>query len=267
MTPTRYRITRRIPETSDTVTIALAPVDRPLAEPVPGQFHMLYAFGVGEVPISVSGSAGSLTQLHTLRAVGAVTKALCTAQPGSMLGVRGPFGRGWQVPPEGSDLIIVGGGIGLAPLRPVIRHAARNRGRYGRVSVVIGARSPADLLYPAEYPAWRQAGLDVMSIVDRAESGWDGRVGVVTALLPGLVGDSGHTAALLCGPEVMMRFAALALMDQAVPAASIQVSLERNMRCGTAECGHCQLGPMLVCRDGPVVGYDYAEPLMSVREL
>jgi len=267
MIPSRYRIGRRVEETVDTVTFALTPVDRPLPEPAPGQFHMLYAFGVGEVPISVSGRLSHTVHEHTLRAVGAVTKALHAALAGTILGVRGPFGRGWMPPPPGSDLIIVAGGIGLAPLRPVIQHAVASRGRYGRVTVVIGARSPADLLYVREYPRWEASGIAVRSTVDAAGTNWQGNVGVVTTLLPGLVDDPAATVAMLCGPEVMMRFAARALMDQGAPPGAVQVSLERNMRCGIGECGHCQLGPLLVCRDGPVTGYDLAQPLLSVKEL
>jgi NAD(P)H-flavin reductase len=267
MIPSRYRISQRAQETADTVTFALAPLDRPLPQPQPGQFHMLYAFGVGEVPISVSGQISSTVHQHTLRAVGAVTKALHAAANGTIIGVRGPFGRGWTPPLPGRDLIVVAGGIGLAPLRPVIQHAMANRDRYGRVAVVIGARSPADLLFVQEYPRWEACGIAVHSTVDAAGNQWRGHVGVVTTLLPGLVHDPGATTAMLCGPEVMMRFAARALMDQGVAAEAVQVSLERNMRCGIGECGHCQLGPLLVCRDGPVTGYDLAQPLLSVKEL
>jgi anaerobic sulfite reductase subunit B len=267
MIPSRYRISRKVRETADTVTFCLTPLDRPLPEPTPGQFHMLYAFGVGEVPISVSGLLSHTVHQHTLRAVGAVTRALHDAPSGSILGVRGPFGHGWRSAPPGSDLVIVAGGIGLAPLRPVIQHALANRGLYGRVTVAIGARSPADLLYPREYPRWEASGISVRSIVDAAATDWHGHVGVVTTLLPGLVDDPTATIAMLCGPEVMMRFAARTLMSQGLTPQTIQVSLERNMRCGIGECGHCQLGPLLVCRDGPVTGYDLAEPLLSVKEL
>jgi NAD(P)H-flavin reductase len=267
MIPSSYRIIHRNEETQDTATLALAPEGEPLHPAQPGQFHMLYAFGIGEVPISVSGVAELPIQLHTLRAVGAVTRALWRAQPGTVLGIRGPFGNGWRLAGVDADLVIVAGGIGLAPLRPVIHHAMANRHRYRNVSVLIGARTPADLLYPAEYESWREAGLNISSTVDVPAIGWDGQVGVVTTLVPGAVTDPGRTAALICGPEVMMRFAARALIQQGVPASAIQVSLERNMRCGIGECGHCQLGPLLLCRDGPIAGYDMAEPLLSVKEL
>jgi NAD(P)H-flavin reductase len=268
MRPLRYRVEHRREETADTVTLVLAPVDRPIGTPLPGQFTMVYAFGVGEVPISVSGRAGAAGIVHTLRAVGAVTRALHAARPGDVLGVRGPYGVGWGLPaPAGDDLVVIAGGIGLAPLRPVIRHAIDQRSRYGGVSVLIGARTPGDLLYPDEYDDWRRAGIDVRVTVDRADAGWTGHVGVVTTVLDGVAAAASRTTAFVCGPEVMMRFATRGLAGLGVAPAAIRVSLERNMRCGVALCGHCQLGPLLICRDGPVVGYDVAEPLMCVKEL
>jgi anaerobic sulfite reductase subunit B len=265
MAPVRYRVRERVAETAETVTLVLDPVDDPIVAPLPGQFTMMYAFGVGEVPISVSGHDGCGI-VHTVRSVGAVSAALVATRPGQVLGIRGPFGTDWRVP-TGGDLIVMAGGIGLAPLRPVIRQAAAERSRFGRVAVLIGARTPADLLYPTEYPAWRAAGLDVRVSVDRADAGWTGHVGVVTTLLDRLPADPDRTAAFVCGPEVMMRFAARALVDRGVRPEALRVSLERNMRCGIALCGHCQLGPLLVCRDGPVVGWDRAAPLLDVKEL
>jgi NAD(P)H-flavin reductase len=268
MNPSRYRVCERVVETSDTVTLTLEPVDVPLPAFLPGQFAMLYAFGIGEVPISVSDRSGATGLIHTLRAVGAVTRALHDVTVGQIVGVRGPFGTTWGVPaPRGSELLIVAGGIGLAPLRPVIRHAVSQRDRYRRVVVLIGARTPADLLYPTEYEAWRAAGLDVHSTVDRADTGWNGNVGVVTTLFDRVDVDPDRTVAMLCGPEVMMRFAARGLLALGTDPQAIRVSLERNMRCGIAHCGHCQLGPLLVCRDGPVVGYDVAGPLITTKEL
>jgi anaerobic sulfite reductase subunit B len=265
MTPLRYRVRQRLVETADTVTLVLDPVDEPIVAPLPGQFTMMYAFGVGEVPISVSGHVDGAI-VHTVRDVGAVSKALAGSTAGQVLGIRGPYGTDWGVP-AGGDLVVMAGGIGLAPLRPVIRQAIADRSRYGRVVVLVGARSPGDLLYPDEYDEWRAAGLDVRVTVDRADAGWTGHVGVVTTVLDDLGVDPAATTAFVCGPEVMMRFAARALIDRGVPATAVRVSLERNMRCGVALCGHCQLGPLLACRDGPVVGWDLAERLLSVKEL
>jgi NAD(P)H-flavin reductase len=255
-------------ETADTATLTLRPVTVPIATPLPGQFSMVYAFGVGEVPISVSRQAEGEDLVHTLRAVGAVTRALHDTAVGQVLGVRGPYGTDWGMPvPAGHDLVIVAGGIGLAPLRPVIDHALDERDRDRRVHVLIGARTPADLLYADSYDDWRARGAGVRGTVDRADAGWGGTVGLVTTLMDDLGLDAASTTAFVCGPEVMMRFVARRLVHLGVPAAAVRVSLERNMRCGVALCGHCQLGPLLVCRDGAVVGWDCAEPLLRVKEL
>jgi NAD(P)H-flavin reductase len=268
MTPLPYRVVSRRVELADTVTLELIPEGAAIARYLPGQFTMVYAFGVGEVPISISGDWDGGPLVHTLRAVGAVTKALHDTEPGMVLGIRGPFGAGWRVPATaGADVVVVAGGIGLAPLRPVIRHALAQRDRYRRVLVLIGARTPEDLLYPDEYERWRKAGADVRVTVDRADTSWTGSVGVVPALLDDVELDPATVAAYLCGPEIMMRFAGQALRRRGVPAEVIDVSLERNMRCGIGWCGHCQLGPLLLCRDGPVIGYDVAEPLLAVKEL
>ncbi len=266
--PASYRISDRQEETHDTVSIMLEPAGEPIGDFRPGQFTMLYAFGVGEIPISVSGPAGSPTLIQTIRAVGAVSTALCTARAGQVVGVRGPFGTGWnETTAVGQDLLLVAGGIGLAPLRPALLAALRERQRYRRVVVLIGARSPAELVFASELASWRENGAEVEVTVDKADASWPGNVGVVTQLI-GRVGlESARTTALICGPEVMMRLTARTLLAAGVTAASIRVSLERNMQCGTAECGHCQLGPLLLCRDGPVVSYTVAEPLMAIREL
>lgn len=269
MTPLWYRVLDRRADTADTVTLTLRPnrTDQHLGRWAPGQFTMVYAYGVGEVPLSISGGDGWQLR-HTVRAVGAVTRAVCAAPVGSLLGVRGPFGQGWDLSTaEGADLVFVAGGIGLAPLRPLITQALDNRDQYGRIAVLIGARTPADLLYTGEYPTWRCSGAQVLVTVDRADSGWKRHVGVVTTLFDDATFSPAGTAAFVCGPEVMMRFAARGLLDRGVPAHSVRVSLERNMRCGVALCGHCQLGPVLVCRDGPVIGYEAAAPLLEVSQL
>jgi anaerobic sulfite reductase subunit B len=268
MVPVPYRVVDRRQDTADTATLTLRPVGAQIATPRPGQFSMVYAFGVGEVPISVSGHADGDGLVHTLRAVGSVTRALHDTPVGKVLGVRGPYGTDWGIPaPAGDDLVIVAGGIGLAPLRPVIEHALDERDRYRRVHVLIGARTPADLLYADSFDRWRARGAGVRVTVDRADAGWDGTVGLVTTLMSDLGLDAAATTAFVCGPEVMMRFVARRLVDLDVPAPSVRVSLERNMRCAVALCGHCQLGPLLVCRDGAVVGWDRAEPLLRVKEL
>jgi anaerobic sulfite reductase subunit B len=269
LVPELYRVVARIPETADTWTLRLAPLGEAVS-PAPGQFDMLYAFGVGEVPISTSaapGPGGELT--HTIRAVGPVTNALCAAEPGAVVGVRGPFGTTWPLDEAaGGDLVVVAGGIGLAPLRPAVHHALANRDAYGAVCLLVGARTPSDLLFAAELDEWSaRSDLEVGVTVDSAAGGWNGRVGLVTRLIPGAGFEPAAATALVVGPELMIRFTVAALVERGVPKERIHVSLERNMQCGVGHCGHCQLGPLLVCRDGPVVRYDAVESLLEVREL
>ncbi len=271
MTPIPHRVAERRVETHDSVTLLLEPVHRPLAPFRAGQFTMLYRRGVGEIAISISGDPavedGTLT--HTIRDVGAVSRALHDAQPGELIGARGPFGTGWAVDAAaGRDLVIVAGGVGLAPLRPVVLDALTHRDSYRRVVLVAGARSPDEFLFRDQLDVWaRTPGLEVVLTIDRPAQGWDGPVGFVTEPLTRLELAPQRTTAFLCGPEPMMRFSADVLLAKGVDAGDIRVSLERNMKCGVGLCGHCQLGPLLVCRDGPVVDYAFARPLLASREL
>jgi NAD(P)H-flavin reductase len=263
-----FRVTKRRRELADTWTLELEPVGGERVLPAPGQFTMLYAFGIGEVPISVSGDvSGPL--VHTVRAVGAVSRAICASEPGAALGVRGPFGNAWPVEEAvGSDVVIVAGGIGLAPLRPAVYAVLGRRAEYGDVALLYGSRTPTDLLYRAELGRLRgRFDLHVDVTVDAAESGWHGKVGVVPKLIDGAHFDPGSAVAFVCGPEIMMHFSARALLERGVPSKRIYVSMERNMQCGLGHCGHCQLGPTLICRDGPVYRYDELERLMAVHEL
>ncbi|MEU4689893.1 FAD/NAD(P)-binding protein [Actinoplanes sp. NPDC023714] len=264
--PIPHRVVSRRADTADTVTVELAPIAEPLPVFRPGQFAMLTAYGIGEIPISVSGSHGNRPQ-HTIRAVGAVSRALHDSAPGDLVGVRGPFGTTWDTAAAaGHDVLVIAGGIGLAPLRPVVRRLLADRAVVGRLCVLAGARQPGELLYPDELRRWSRHG-QVEVIVDRPSGDWAGHVGLVTTLVPGARVDPAVAVAYVCGPEPMMRFTARALIDRGVPAERIQMSLERNMRCGAGWCGHCQLGPLLVCRDGPVVAYPVAESLLTVPEL
>ncbi|MGZ4770333.1 MAG: FAD/NAD(P)-binding protein [Ilumatobacteraceae bacterium] len=268
MVPSRYRVTDRRQENADSVTISLTPIDDPIDDAEPGQFTMLYAFGVGEVPISVSGCPRHEGMLmHTIRAVGATSRALCNLEFGSVVGVRGPFGVGWDVSSaEGSDVLIVGGGIGLAPLRPVVREVLAARERFGQVGVLIGARTPEDLLYADEVEKWRASpDVHVAVTVDVASPGWEGHVGLVTELLGELPFTPSSTTSFLCGPEVMIRVVAREILKSGATADRIRVSLERNMHCAVRQCGHCQLGPIFVCADGPVVTWATAADLLAVR--
>jgi NAD(P)H-flavin reductase len=263
--PRLVRVEARRRESHDTVSLDIEDRATPSA---PGQFNMLYAFGKGEVPISVSAvMEGRIT--HTIRSVGLVSDSLTRLRPGETLGVRGPFGKGWPMTElRGKDVVVVAGGLGLAPLRPAIRALLANRADYGRLLFLYGARTPLDLLFMREVGRWRsRLDVDAMVTVDAAPAAWRGDVGVVTKLFSRMTLDPKRAAALVCGPEVMMRFAASGLLDAGIDDSSIWLSMERNMQCGAGLCGHCQLGPFLLCRDGPVLSLASLAPLLKVKEL
>ncbi|MBB4284588.1 FAD/NAD(P)-binding protein [Roseospira goensis] len=275
--PRPVRVLETRAEMPGCTTLRVAPADpADAADPAgacgfaPGQFYMVYVFGLGEVPISVSGDAarpGELT--FTVMAVGAVTRALCAVRPGQTLGLRGPFGTAWPVEAlTGRDVIVMAGGLGLAPLRPAIYHLLRHRDRYGAVALLYGTRQPRSIVFAPDLTGWREAAaIDVAVTVDSGDRDWSGHVGVVTELLKGRRLDPARTAALLCGPEIMMRFSAYALRDRGVAAGAIHVSMERNMKCGVRMCGRCQYGPFFVCDDGPVFSFDRVEHLFGIREV
>jgi anaerobic sulfite reductase subunit B len=268
MTPIPYRVTGRRQETADTWTLELEPRNGSVPAPEPGQFTMLYAWGVGEVPISVSGLEADGRLVQTIRDVGAVTHKLCSLEPGRSLGVRGPLGHGWPIGElSGTDVVVVAGGLGLAPLRPAVRELLARRAQFGRLVLLYGARTPPDLLFRDELERWATEGFDVQLTVDAADAKWHGAVGVVGKLVARADFDVSRATALMCGPEVMMRFTALALADCGVAAEKTYVSLERSMKCGVGQCGHCQIGPTLVCLDGPVYTWAEMARWLSVREL
>jgi NAD(P)H-flavin reductase len=271
MVPRPFVIEKYVREADDTFTVHLEPLD-PLDQLAfkPGQFNMVYVFGVGEVPMSISGDPDSPgTLVHTTREVGIVTRAMHNMKVGQTVGIRGPFGTTWPLEvAEGHDIVLVAGGIGLAPLRPALYHILTNRENYGRVAMLYGTRTPDDILYAKELARWRaQFDLDVLITVDRATEDWRGSVGVVTNLISRAPFDPTETVAMVCGPEIMMRFSVQELQTRGVPSSSIYVSMERNMKCGIGKCGHCQLRGEFVCKDGPVYPYDKIEPLFMEREL
>lgn len=272
MVPRLARVVRRWRETPHTWTIEIA-CDQPGAAAAfaAGQFNMLYAFGVGEIPVSMSSdpaaAAGRIQ--HTVRAVGPVSTTLTQLQPGATIGVRGPFGAGWPLAAAaGRDVIIVAGGLGLAPLRPAIYRVLAERRRYGRVSILYGARGPDDILFPRELAAWRQdRDVTVEITVDHATDAWRGNVGTVTTLISRTAFDPADAIAMVCGPEIMMRFAGAALTQVGLPSDAIYLSMERNMKCAVGFCGHCQFGPAFVCKDGPVFRHDRVRDLLQVEEI
>ena len=269
MVPRVARVLRRRRDGPQVFTLDVEPADEAPAF-TPGQFNMLTAFGVGEVPISLSGDPAEPDRLvHTIRAVGPVSAALTRLGPGDLLGLRGPFGLGWPMAEAvGHDVVIAAGGLGLAPLRPALYRLLAERTRYGKIALLYGARGPADILFRNEIESWRRRlDIDIAVTVDHAPSDWRGHVGVVTTLITRADFDPRHAIALVCGPEVMMRFAAAALEKAGLDAGSVYVSLERNMKCAVGHCGHCQFGPFFVCKDGPVMRYDRVSRLMSLAEI
>ena len=258
MSPLPFRVAEREQNTADTWTLALEALAGEPPVIAPGQFMMVYVFGIGEVPISVSGPP----LLLTVRAVGAVSNAICHAET---LGIRGPFGTAWPVGCDG-DAVVVAGGIGLAPLRPVVLHTLAHRDDYDRVLLLYGSRTPSELLYTRQLEDWRRA-IDVEVTVDAAAQGWPGPVGFVAKLVARVELRPGRTTAFVCGPEIMMRTTIDALLARGVAPERIHVSMERHMDCGVGLCGHCQLGPTLICRDGPVYTWEQVAPWLEVREL
>jgi anaerobic sulfite reductase subunit B len=289
ITPVPYRVVSLRRETDDVTTLCLSPVVGVAMAFRPGQFNMLTAFGVGEAAISISSAPSSNGPLeHTVRDVGTVTHSLCAARVGDLVGVRGPFGTDWGLAEDDGpvdtmdtgggrsgtptnlrgDVVVVAGGIGLAPLRGAVYELlARRRHEGTGVFVCVGARDPSQIVFRDDLDEWTRAGAEVAVTVDISAPGWTGHVGLVTSLLDEADFDVGGIAALVCGPEIMMRFTARALTDRGVDPRRIHVSLERNMQCGVAWCGHCQLGPFLLCRDGPVLPYaGVVSHLLTERE-
>lgn len=258
-------------ELPDTVTLTLAPLDASRWHGFrPGQFTMMYLPGVGEIPVSISGDpADPATIVQTIRAVGRVSEALCALRPGAAIGLRGPFGTPWPIAEaRGNDVLIVAGGLGLAPTRPILYEVLANRAAYGSVSLLYGTRSPEALLFREELGRWRaRLDLEVEVTVDHAGPDWRGRVGVVTRLLPSAPFEPAETSAFVCGPEIMMRVVARELAAAGIPDAQIWLSLERSMKCGVGYCGHCQLGPDFLCKDGPVLSLAHLGGRLAIREL
>lgn len=257
-------------EAKDIVTLAVARAEPSLLTYRPGQFNMLHLPTVGEIAISISGlNAARNAYLHTIRAVGAVSRALCNLPRGAMLGMRGPYGSAWPLASlGGGELLIVAGGLGLAPLRPAVRWALRNRRRFSDLFVVYGAKDYADLVYARDRQHWSGKNLaDVRVSIDHPDRQWHGPVGTPLTILPQSLTHAQQAAALVCGPERMMQAVAEHMLGLGVSAERIFVSMERNMQCALGNCGRCQFGPYFVCRDGPVFAYARVAELMRIKEL
>ncbi|MCP3995311.1 MAG: Ni/Fe hydrogenase subunit gamma [bacterium] len=268
MTPIPFRVRSVREELSHTFTLELEPPNGDF-EFLPGQFTMVYAFGIGEVPISISSSAAkSGTILQTIRRTGAVTHALGRLKPGAYVGIRGPYGTPWPMDKvKGRDLLIIGGGIGLAPLRPAIYQALENRSDYERVVVLYGTRTPDDILFEAELGTWAaRTDMSTLTTVDAADRGWNGAVGVVTRLIGRVGFDPANTTAMVCGPEIMMTVTAERLMEgHSMAPENIYVTMERNMKCAIGVCGHCQFGEKFICTDGAVFPFPEVAGLFDIK--
>lgn len=270
-TPRVHEVLARFDEIPGVITLRVAPVTGPVPPARPAQVGMLGAFGVGEAAISISSRVTDHDwREYTIRRAGRITRALTDLTVGDQLWVRGPFGSVWDLELDGDDVLIAAGGIGLAPLRSAIFALVDQRSRYGRVVLVVGARTADTLLYDHEYERWRRDGVEVVTTVDEPPEDWSGRVGLVPDVVDGVIGelglDAGRLHAMLCGPDPMMTATADVLVAHGVEPASIQLTVERNMQCGTGRCGHCQVGPVIVCRDGPVVRYPDVAASLRVAE-
>ncbi|HUI64484.1 MAG TPA: FAD/NAD(P)-binding protein [Bacteroidota bacterium] len=268
---TPVAIRRVVWETDDifTLMLDLAPLGDSFSFN-PGQFNMVYRFGVGESAISISSDPARPHQLqHTIHRVGAVTNELAKLKRGDMIGLRGPYGASWPVgDAKGKDVVIVGGGIGLAPLRPILYSLFRHRREYRRIYLLYGARAPRDLLFRVELEQWaKQHDVEVHVTVDRGDTSWKGNIGVVTTLFTAVTLDPAGTVAYVCGPETMMKYTLIELEKQGLPQDRIYLSMERNMKCAVGFCGHCQYGPEFICKDGPVFPLGRVRHLLDKKEI
>jgi NAD(P)H-flavin reductase len=276
MLPQPYLVRQVQRETPNTFTLVLEAKDHQIETPFgAGQFNMLYKFGVGEVPVSMSSDPARPEKLeHTIRVAGAITRALCEVKKGDMIGVRGPFGTAWPISqiPTGSDVLIIAGGIGMAPLRSAIYQLLAERKKYGNLLLLYGTRAPQDFLFQRELQKWqKRPDFGVRLTVDRPLSAQEWRsqisVGVVPSLIPKATFHPGRTVALICGPEIMMRYSVMELQKRGVGLENIYVSMERNLKCAVGWCGHCQWGPTFICRDGPVFSFDQISRWFEKREV
>ncbi len=237
----------------------------------PGQFHMIYKFGCGEIPISNCSDSGDTENLiFTVMNVGEVSASLCALKKGDQIDLRGPFGSVWPIEQaKGKDVVIVSGGLGLPPVRPVIYHILKNRADFGNVSLLHGARTPDHLVYTDELKQWaKREDLHLALTVDDAgEADWSGNVGLVTALIDDAPFDPANTVAITCGPEIMMKFVVAELQEKGMSSDDIYVSMERNMKCAVGLCGRCQYGKHFVCKDGPVFPFADIKDIFAIEEV
>lgn len=264
--PIAANVTEHRQEWAECVTLTVTAREMPLFCQ-PGQFFMVSLPGVGEVPLSVSGTAHDDTGVQfTIAAVGPVTRHLCEQKAGATIGLRGPFGIGWPLHTvSGRDVMLIAGGLGMAPLRPVIQSIIERPIRVKTLTVLCGASIPSSLLYEDDLAEWEHTGrVSVVPVVERPSPTWRGKQGLVTDRIAEADFSSSQTTSFICGPEQMMRAAAKILVECGVATNQMYLAVERNMQCGVGWCGRCQLGPILLCRDGPVVSFDRVGPFFTI---
>lgn len=268
MVPKRYTVKSISHDTHDTYTLTLRPLEGKVPDHLPGQFNMLYHFGFGEIAISISGRPSQRDEIvHTIKAVGPVTQAMQKLKAGDEIGIRGPFGAAWPLPKKGGNLLVVAGGLGLAPLCPLMHHLADNKDQFKNITLLYGTRTPEDIFYKNEMEEWKKKGIEVKISVDKGDENWRGDVGVITLLIHKHLPDPQNTRIFLCGPEIMMKFAIVEILRQPVPEDEIYLSMERNMKCAVGFCGHCQYGPYFLCKDGPIFSFPQLKSWLPIKEL
>ncbi len=268
LVPKIYKITSIQKETQDVFTLKIVAQEEKIPSFLPGQFNMLYLYGFGEVPISISGNPSQKNELvHTIRAVGAVTQAMQRLKAGDEIGVRGPFGTHWPLSQTNNHVLVLAGGLGLAPLRPALYDLIARKDQYKSITLLYGARSPEEILYRKEMEQWKAQGIDVCVSVDLADANWRGDVGVITKQIYTHLTCPKNTQVFVCGPEIMIKFAVHELLRTDIDTSSIYISMERNMQCAVGFCGHCQYGPYFLCKDGPIFSYTQLKPWLNIQEL
>ncbi len=254
--PKKAKVLRIVQETSDIKTFFLESV---LPEHSPGQFVEVTVYGVGEAPISISSAYPEM--VLTVKKIGSVTNAMFELKEGDFIGIRGPYGRGWPMnQAKRRNIILVCGGVGLPPLRPIIASRLAEKASESTI-LCYGARSPEDMVYTSELETWGKKGISINTTVDTCSIRWKGNVGVVTCIIDKVVKKDDNAICMMCGPPVMMKFASKMLLDKGFTKDQIYVSLERMMKCGVGKCGHCMAGGKYVCKDGPVFRLDELEKM------
>lgn len=269
MVPEIYQVQSITHEASDIFTITLTPKEKGKKIGfLPGQFNMVYHFGYGEIPLSVSGdSAKQDVLVHTIRAVGPVSQSLQKVKPGDELGVRGPLGTPWPLVKKDCDVLVIAGGLGIAPLRPALLELIAHKSQFRDITLLYGTKKPDEMIFHKDLESWRKQGMKIEMTVDKPDETWKDHVGVITPLVKPNIKEPKNTLVFMCGPEIMFKFVAKELLEAQVDAQNIFLSLERNMQCGVGVCGRCQLGPYFICKDGAVFSYPQVQKWLTIKEL